>query len=121
MFAPPQTVMANVAGGGLRVLGITSENPSPLFPGVPAVAATVPGYAAVGWFGLLAPRDTPLAVVAALHAAAARAYTLPDVVERLAQLGAVPDPISPDAFATYIDADIAKWQRLVRERGIRME
>ncbi|WP_431285392.1 Bug family tripartite tricarboxylate transporter substrate binding protein [Humitalea sp. 24SJ18S-53] len=121
MFAPPQTVMANVASGGLRVLGITSEQPSPLFAGVPAVAATVPGYAAVGWFGLLAPRDTPPAVVNALHAAAARAYTLPDVVERLAQLGATPDPISPDAFATYINADIAKWQRLVRERGIRME
>jgi tripartite-type tricarboxylate transporter receptor subunit TctC len=122
MFAPPQTVAGAVKDGALRVLALTAEQRSPLIPEVPTVAESgIPGYSAVGWFGLLAPRGTPDNVISEIHAVTVRALELPETKERLASLGAVPEPMRPDAYASYIDADIAKWQRLIRERNIPME
>jgi tripartite-type tricarboxylate transporter receptor subunit TctC len=60
-------------------------------------------------------------VVTRIHAEAARALGLASVRERLSSLGAVPEPMAPDAFAAYVDTDIAKWQRLVQDRNIPME
>jgi tripartite-type tricarboxylate transporter receptor subunit TctC len=122
MFAPPQTVAAAVAAGQVVNLAVTSASPTALLPGVPAAAATgLPGYAAVGWFGLFAPKAAPAAVVQRLSAEASRALSLASTRERLAVLGAEPEPMAPDAFAAFIDADIAKWQRVVRERNITLE
>ncbi|WP_426957126.1 Bug family tripartite tricarboxylate transporter substrate binding protein [Muricoccus radiodurans] len=121
MFAPPPTVAGAVRAGSLKVLGITSEAPSPLFPGVPPVSATLPGFSAVGWFGLLAPRGTPDEVTTAIQRAVAHATETQEVKERLAGLGAVPEPLTPAEFARYIDADVGKWQRLIRERGLTLE
>lgn len=122
MFSPPQTVASAVANGGLRALAVTSEERDPLMPDMPTVSESgVPGYSAVGWFGLFAPKGTPVAIVERIHADAERAFALPGVRGKLANLGAVPRPMRPEAFTRFVNADIAKWQRLIRDRGITME
>ncbi|MBP0495049.1 Bug family tripartite tricarboxylate transporter substrate binding protein [Pararoseomonas indoligenes] len=122
MFAPPQTVAGPVAAGQLRNIAITSERRSALTPDLPTVAESgLPGYAAVGWFGLFGPRGMPGAVASRIHRDAARALERPENRERLAALGAEPEPMEPDAFASHVDGDVARWQRLVRERRIQLE
>lgn len=122
MFAPPQTVASAVAAGQVVNLAVTSERRTDLLPGLPTAAESgLPGYSALGWFGLFAPRGTPAAVAERIAADAARALNTRETRERLAALGAEPEPLAPDAFAAFVDADVAKWQRVVRERGITLE
>ncbi len=122
MFAPPQTVAAAVTAGQVRNLAVTAERRTDLLPGLPTVTETgLPGYSAVGWFGLFGPRGMPAALAERIAADAARGLTTPETRARMASLGAEPEPMTPAAFAAYVDADIAKWQRLVRERGITLE
>jgi len=122
MFAPPQTVASAVAARQVVNLAVTSDRRTELLPGLPTAAESgLPGYSAVGWFGLFAPRGVPAAIAARIAADAARALSLPETRARLATLGAEPEPMTPDAFAAYVDADIAKWQRVVRERNITLE
>ncbi|MGG5886528.1 Bug family tripartite tricarboxylate transporter substrate binding protein [Falsiroseomonas sp. HC035] len=122
MFAPPQTVAAAVAANQVVNLAVTSERASALLPGVPPASSTgLPGYAAVGWFGLFAPRGLPAPIATKIAADAATALSTQATKDRLATLGAEPEPMTPDAFTGYIDADIAKWQRVVRERNITLE
>jgi tripartite-type tricarboxylate transporter receptor subunit TctC len=122
MFAPPQTVAPAVAAGQVINIAITSERRSPLMPELPTAAESgLPGYSAVGWFGLFGPRGMPADVALRLAQEAERGLTAPATRERLAALGAVPEPMTPDAFAAFVDADVAKWQRLVRERNIPLE
>jgi tripartite-type tricarboxylate transporter receptor subunit TctC len=122
MFAPPQTVAPAVASGQVTNIAITSERRSPLMPELPTAAETgLPGYSAVGWFALFGPRGMPTATTLRLAEEAGRGLTAQVTRERLAALGAVPEPMTPDAFNDYVNADIAKWQRLVRERNIPLE
>ncbi|MFM7692205.1 MAG: Bug family tripartite tricarboxylate transporter substrate binding protein [Alphaproteobacteria bacterium] len=122
MFAPPQTVAAAVSSGQVQSLAMTAEHRSALLPGIPTVNQSgLPGYSAVGWFGLFGPRGMPAAVTAKIATEAAQGITTDTTRQRLAVLGAEPEPMAPDAFARFIDADIAKWQQVVRERGITLE
>ena len=122
MFAPPQTVAAASASGQVQSIAMTAERRSTLLPGIPTVNESgLPGYSAVGWFGLFGPRGMPAPVTAKIAAEAAQGITTDATRQRLAALGAEPEPMSPDAFARFIDADIAKWQQVVRERGITLE
>jgi tripartite-type tricarboxylate transporter receptor subunit TctC len=122
MFAPPQTVAPAVASRQVINIAQTGERESALLPGVPTVAATgLPGYAALGWFGLFGPKNMPPALAARLSAEVANALSKPETRERFAALGAEPEAMTPDAFTAFVNADIAKWQRVVRERGITLE
>jgi tripartite-type tricarboxylate transporter receptor subunit TctC len=83
---------------------------------MPTVAESgVPGFESVGWFGLLAPAHTPAAIVAKLNAEVVALLETVEIRERLAALGAEPQPLGPEQFGAYINADIAKWTRLMRE------
>ncbi len=122
MFAPPQTVAPAVQARQVVNLAVTSDRRTDLLPGLPTASESgLPGYSAVGWFGLFGPKGMPPALAGRISAEAARALSTRETRERLAGLGAEPEPMAPGAFATYIDADIAKWQRVVRERGITLE
>ncbi|MFM7420854.1 MAG: Bug family tripartite tricarboxylate transporter substrate binding protein [Alphaproteobacteria bacterium] len=122
MFAPPQTVAAAVSSGQVQSLAMTAEHQSALLPGIPTVNQSgLPGYSAVGWFGLFGPRGMPAAVTAKIATEAAQGITTDTTRQRLAVLGAEPEPMAPDAFARFTDADIAKWQQVVQERGITLE
>ena len=121
MFAPPQTVQPLVQSGELKALATTGAARSQLYPNLPTVSESgLPGYEAVGWFGLLAPARTPPDIVKKLNSEITAMMNTPEVRERLASLGAEPQALSPEEFGRYINEDIAKWTRLVRENGIVM-
>jgi tripartite-type tricarboxylate transporter receptor subunit TctC len=122
MFAPAQSVMPHVQAGKLRALAVTSAKRYPVIPDLPTVAeAGVPGYEAVGWFGLLVPAKTPAAIVEKLSADANQALGERDVKQRMAILGAEPSGDTPAQFARFIHDDQAKWSKLMKEHGIAPE
>lgn len=122
MFGPAPTVIGHVKNGGLRVLGSTAGKRSKLFPDIPTIAeAGVPGYEAVGWFGLFAPATVPAAIIQKVDADALEVLNTPDVVEHLAQEGAEPAGMTPDAFRTYVNNDITKWLDLARKADIKLQ
>jgi tripartite-type tricarboxylate transporter receptor subunit TctC len=122
MFAPSQTVISHVKGGRLRALAVTGSRRSETLPELPTVAESgLPGYVAVGWFGLLAPVATPAAIVARLSADANRVLAEPEVRVRMQALGADPGGNTPEEFARFIREDQAKWSKLMREAGIKVE
>ena len=119
MFAPSQTVISHVKAGRLKALAVTGLERSNTLPGVPTVAESgLPGYQAVGWFGLLAPAAAPKPVVAKISADVNSALLQPDVRAKMQAFGADPGGNSPEEFARFIREDQAKWAKLMREAGI---
>src|SRR5437899_592298 len=122
MFAPAQTVMPYVQAGRLKALAVTGAKRSATLPDLPTVAESgLPGYEAVGWFGLLAPAATPKATVAKLSAEANLVLAMSEVREKMRVLGAEPAGDTPEEFARFIRGDQAKWSKLMKEAGITTE
>ena len=116
----PVSTLHHVKDGRLRLLAVTTPKRAPALPEVPTVAESgVPGYEFTGWMGLLAPAATPRAVIARLHAEAARIVHLPDVKARFVIDAADPVGGTPEAFAAFIKQEIAKWGGIIREAGIK--
>ncbi len=110
--------MPMVQSGLLRALAVTSASRLPALPEVPTVAEAIglPGYAALGSGGLLAPARTPAPVLDALHEGFAAAASDSTVRARFAEAGVTPLAEKPEAFAAFIRAELAKW-REVAKRG----
>jgi len=122
MFAPSQTVMPYVHAGKLKALAVTGARRSETLPDLPTVAESgLPGYEAVGWFGLLAPAATPKASVARASADVNRVLAMSDVREKMLGLGADPAGNTPEEFARFIREGQAKWSKLMKEAGIKAE
>jgi len=113
--------MPQIHGGKMRGLGVTSPRRTPLAPDLPAIAETFPGFETRIWYGLVAPANTPKAIVAKLHEVVAASLDKPDVKGKLAGLGLEPAPMPPGEFADFIKQEIAKWGREIREAGIQPE
>ena len=122
LFAPSQSVIQHVKAGKLKALAVSGARRSETFPELPTVAESgVPGYEAVGWFGLLTPAATPKPVVEQLSADANKVLVDSEIKMRMQALGADPSGDTPDEFARFIRDDQAKWAKLMREAGIKPE
>jgi tripartite-type tricarboxylate transporter receptor subunit TctC len=122
MFAPSQTVMPHVKAGKLKALAMTGAARSENLPELPTVAESgLPGYEAVGWFGVLAPAATPRSLVLKLNKDLVSVLGDRDLRKRAADLGADIVGDKPDEFARFIRDDQAKWSKLMREAGIKPE
>jgi tripartite-type tricarboxylate transporter receptor subunit TctC len=111
-----------VQAGRLRALGVTTAKRAPALPEVPTVAeAGVAGYESNNWIGIFAPAGTPPALVAKLNAESARILTTPQMQERLRGQGAEFSPLTPEQFGAFQRAEIAKWGKVVRDSGARIE
>ncbi len=111
-----------VKAGKLRALAITDLKRSPLLPDLPTLDESgLKGYQIVGWNGMFVPAGTPQAIVTRLYTGVSSALALADVKERLATLGADGVGDSPQHFAAFIKADIAKWAQVVKTAGIKVE
>jgi tripartite-type tricarboxylate transporter receptor subunit TctC len=123
MFAITSIALPQVQSGKLRGLGVSSAQRTPLAPAMPTIAESgLSGYEVIGWNGLLAPAGTPRAVVAKLNSEVSRGLKLPDLTQRLS--GAFYDTAvanTPEQFATYIRQEIAKWAKLVKETGAKVD
>jgi tripartite-type tricarboxylate transporter receptor subunit TctC len=122
LFAPAQSVIQHVKAGKLKALATTGAKRSETLPELPTVAESgLPGYEAVGWFGLLAPAATPRPVVDRLSADANLVLTDKEVRSRMQALGADPASNTPEEFSRFIRNDQAKWSKLMHEAGIKPE
>ena len=120
MFAPGPVVQQFVQSGELNALGVTDTQRSRFYPDVPTVADAVPGYESVGWFGLLAPPKTPPEIVRKLNEVIVAAMQTQEFRDHLATLGAEPKPQTPEEFGRYINADVAKWSKLVKDNDVQL-
>jgi len=122
MFAPTQTVIPQLQSGRLKAIAVTGTKPLDALPSLPTVAASgLPGYQAQGWFGLLAPKATPPALIARLHDDVQKVLAMPDVRKDLVAKGADPGEMSAAEFGRFIADEQAKWAKLVKDAGIVME
>ena len=122
MFAPAETVMQHVKSGKLRALAVTSAQRFAVLPDLPTVAESgVPGYSAVGWFGLFAPAATPKEIVEKISADAGKVLADAAVKEKMVAAGAEAQPMSPARFRQFVRSEMDKWTRLMKERGITPE
>ena len=117
-FADLANGLAQMKGGKLRAIAVTSAKRSPLAAEVPALAEQLPGYELIAWFALVAPARTSPDTVARLHQATAAALAKPEVAARFATLGTDVAPMNPRELGEFIKAEIAKWAKLTKEAGI---
>jgi len=117
-FADLANGLAQVKGGKLRGIAVTSGKRSVLAPEVPAIAEELPGYELIAWFALVAPAGTPPPVVNQLHGLVAAALAKPEVAARFATLGTDVAPMDPRELGAFIQSEIAKWARMTKAAGI---
>jgi tripartite-type tricarboxylate transporter receptor subunit TctC len=113
------SLMPHVKTGRLRALAVTSAQPSALFPNIPTIASTVPGYESVGIFGILAPPQTPAAIVNRLHLEIVRVINRPETKERLLGVGQEVIGSSPEQYAATIKDELTKWTKVFKDAGIK--
>jgi tripartite-type tricarboxylate transporter receptor subunit TctC len=119
MFDNFPTSLPHVRVGKLRALAVTSMVRSSAAPDVPTVAESgLPGYEIVGWVGVLAPAAIAKDIVVRLQADIAKALLLADLKERFASLGAEASSSTPEQFAAFIQSEIAKWGKVIKDAGI---
>jgi tripartite-type tricarboxylate transporter receptor subunit TctC len=121
-FVSAPSVIQHVRSGRLRAIAVTGEQRLPMVPDLPTIGESgVPGYAAGGWFGLLLPKGAPAEVIGRLQTESAKVLRAPDMQERMDANGLTVVAGTPDAFAAYLRAEVAKWGNVVRTAGMRVE
>jgi tripartite-type tricarboxylate transporter receptor subunit TctC len=120
-FVDMANAQAQVKGGKLRGLGVTSGKRSPLAPDMPAIAEELPGYEIIAWFALVAPAKLPDALVQRLNDANMKALAKPDVKDKFALVGTDVAPMGPAELGRFIQSEVAHWAKLVKLAGIEPE
>jgi tripartite-type tricarboxylate transporter receptor subunit TctC len=118
---PIPQAMEYVRTGTLRAIAATTAKRLADLPDIPTVGESVPGYEAIGWYGLSMPRNTPAEIVNKLNEAINAALADPKVKARLAVLGVEPMPLTPAAFAKFIQDDYEKWSNVIKTTGIKVD
>jgi tripartite-type tricarboxylate transporter receptor subunit TctC len=117
-FVGTPIAIPQVKAGRLKALGVSTAKRSPEMPEVPTIAeAGVPGYEALVWIGMLAPKGTPHDIVAKLNGEIGRLVRAEDVRKLLVPTGMEPDPDTPEQFGAYLKSEYDKWGKVVRESG----
>ena len=122
LFATLPTVLPLAKAGKLHALAVTGAQRNPATPEVPTMAESgLPGFEVTNWIGVFAPAGTPADIVAKLNSEIMRIMRLPDVQSRLANEGAKFKPTTPNEFAAFVKAEIAKWGKVIRDSGARVD
>jgi tripartite-type tricarboxylate transporter receptor subunit TctC len=121
MFTQMPAALPQVKAGKLRALGVASLVRSPLMPDVPTIAedAKLPGFEAVSWYALVGPAGMSKEVVAKLHGDIGRVLAMPDVRQRLADMGAEPVGSTPEQLTEQMRRESPRWGELIRRAGIK--
>ena len=115
------TAAPNIRAGKLKALGVTTLQASPSLPDVPSIAQTLPGFAIDTWWGLVAPAGTPRDTVQRLNQAFVAALQSPEAKTRFAQLMAEPVTTTPEEFGSFMRAELAKYERVVKASGAKVD
>ena len=115
-------VVPHVKSGKMRALALTAAKRSAVLPDLPTIAeAGVPGYEFASWYGVLAPAGTPALRITKLHDILVKSLRSPDLAGRMAAEGADIIAGSPQQFASYLKTELAKWAKVVKDSGLRVE
>ena len=115
-------VLPHVQSGKLKAIAVTSTKRAPTVPNLPTLAeAGVTGYEATSWNGVFAPAKTPRPLINKLHADILKVLKTPDVRDKLIAAGSDPVGSTPEEFAAYVKAELARWGKVIRENNIRSE
>jgi tripartite-type tricarboxylate transporter receptor subunit TctC len=121
MFAVPGSSLPHVKAGRLRALAVTSAEPSPLVPGLPTVAATVPGFESASYLSIFAPAGTPAAIVKRLNQEIVRVLQTPEVKSKFLARGMETAGSTPEALAALVKKDLATIGKVITAAGIRAD
>jgi tripartite-type tricarboxylate transporter receptor subunit TctC len=121
MFTPLPASIAFIKAGQLRPLAATTAKRLDVMPDLPTVAESVPGYEAVGWHGVSAPKNTPSDIIEKLNATINEAVVDPTIKSRIAALGDTPFAGSPADFARFTADEIAKWAKVIKFANIKAQ
>jgi tripartite-type tricarboxylate transporter receptor subunit TctC len=121
MFVAILPTMPHIESGRLRPLAVSSAHRTPVLPGIPPVAETLPGFDSSPWTGVAAPGATPREIVAKLNRDIARALKAPDIQERLAKAGNEAVANTPEQFDAFFRGEIASWAKVIKEAGIKLQ
>jgi len=114
-------VMSAVQAGKMRALGVASLGRNPALPDVPAIAEVLPGFEATAWVGIFAPARMPSEITSRIQNETQRIVQLPDIAQRMRELGATPVASAPAEFTAFVRHDTGKWRDLVRTAKIKIE
>jgi len=113
-------LLSHIEAGKLKPLAAASDRRNPMLPQIATLAELgYPDTQSDNWYGLLAPARTPAPIVAKLNQAVTRALADPDISRKLLASGAIPTPTSPEQFGVLLKEELARWGRVVREKGIK--
>jgi tripartite-type tricarboxylate transporter receptor subunit TctC len=125
MFDNLASAAANIRAGKLRAFAVTTATRSPSFPELPTMAEAggreLAGFDVSTWFGVFAPAGTPAPVVARLNDEFRKALVTPEMRERLSRMGAEPSPSTPEQFAAFVRAELAKYEKVVKFSGAKVD
>jgi tripartite-type tricarboxylate transporter receptor subunit TctC len=120
-FGPLSAAIEFIRPGKLRALAVTSAMRSEALPGIPTVAEFVPGYEASGWFGLGAPKNTPVDIIDKLNREINASLADAKAIAQLADLGGVPMAMSPAEFGKFVADETEKWAKVIKLAGIKAD
>jgi len=121
MFPSAGAATPHVRAGRVKALAVTSAAPSALFPGLPAIAATLPGYESLAIYGLFAPAGTPPAIIVRLNTVVAQFLARADIQERFAAAGMDAAASTPGQLSASVQAEVARIGKVIRAAGIRVD
>jgi tripartite-type tricarboxylate transporter receptor subunit TctC len=120
-FAGIQGAQVQVRAGKLRAIAVTTPRRLAALPDLPAVAEALPGFEVVGWYGVIGPAGLPAPIVTRLHDELVKILNQPDMRERILADGSEPAGTAPEEFRRFMHADVAKWAKVVKESGAKLE
>jgi tripartite-type tricarboxylate transporter receptor subunit TctC len=121
LFSGVPQVIPHVKSGRMKVIGVGHSTRIRALPDVPTIAESVPGFYNSGYYGLLAPAKTPVAIVEKVNAALTKVFSAPDTVTRVEAQGLIASPSSPGEFGELIARDLALWRQVIKSTGLTVE
>jgi len=122
MFQLVPNITRQIKAGQVRAIGVTTSFRSPALPEVPTIQELgVAGYDTAGWFGVVAPRSTPKAIVERFDREIQAALASPDVHKRITEYGVEPKSLGTDKFAEFIKTEVKRWESIVRSSGAQVD
>jgi tripartite-type tricarboxylate transporter receptor subunit TctC len=120
LIATPASVGGALRGNQIRPIAVTTSTPSPFYPELPSMEKAIPGYSVDVWWGVLGPAGMPQAIVDRLNKAINEVAQSPKMKEIFSKEAATPYTMTPKEFGIYMNQELDKWQKVAKERNIKL-